>query len=203
MGRLIRSVAVAWRSAAESEICLSISISANFSPGSSSTFHVVPTRHSVTMRSPFTILFLFISFILHVSGQLVIEEIEPLEDDDPRVSGFVPASGPRTNLSVVYVPLSTQLRRTQLWLYMVGYANVGSFDTTFPESQNPKVGMFYNGRTSRVDIAISNAEKEPIIVHFIGGQFQDLATLKPVFNVLRHLPPTTSTRLRTLLTMVL
>jgi len=110
------------------------------------------------MRSLFTILFLFLSFIFHVNSQIFIEEIEALDDDDPLVSGFVPPSGPRTNLSIV-------------------------LETTFPESQNPKLGMFYNGRTSRVDVAISNGEKEPIKIHFIGGQFQDVATLKPVFNI--------------------
>ena len=43
--------------------------------------------------------------------------------------------------------------------------------------------MFYNGRTSRVDVAISNKESKPIMVQFIGGAFQDTATLKPVHNV--------------------
>lgn len=152
----------------------------------------VPRCHSITMRSLFTILFLFLSFILHVNSQLVIEEIEPLDDDDPRVSGFVPASGPRTNLSIVYVPINPNCVHPIAMVFgsvvLLDRAD-GSFDTTFPESQNPKLGMFYNGRTSRVDIAISNGEKEPIIVHFIGGQFQDVATLKPVFNVPSAIPP--------------
>ena len=60
--------------------------------------------------------------------------------------------------------------------------------TTFPESQVPTLGMFYNGRTSRVDVAISNKEKLPMTVNYIGGQFQDLTTFKPVVNVLN--PPT-------------
>jgi hypothetical protein len=43
--------------------------------------------------------------------------------------------------------------------------------------------MFYNGRVSRVDVAIANNEPDPITVHVIGGAFQDIATLKPVSNV--------------------
>ena len=58
-----------------------------------------------------------------------------------------------------------------------------SVRTTFPESQVNTLGMFYNGRTSRVDVSIHNNETEPITVHFIGGAFQDLATLKPIHNV--------------------
>ena len=48
------------------------------------------------------------------------------------------------------------------------------------------VGMFYNGRTSRVDVAFSNKESKPIMIQFIGGAFQDIATLNPVHNVLPH-----------------
>ena len=48
--------------------------------------------------------------------------------------------------------------------------------------------MFYNGRTSRVDVSIHNNETEPITVHFIGGAFQDIATLKPIYNVQSNLP---------------
>ena len=59
----------------------------------------------------------------------------------------------------------------------------GRVRTTFPESQVNTLGMFYNGRTSRVDVSILNNETEPITVHFIGGAFQDIATLKPIQNV--------------------
>jgi len=45
------------------------------------------------------------------------------------------------------------------------------------------VGTFFNGRTSRVDISIQNTEPQKITVNFIGGAFQDIATLKPVLNV--------------------
>lgn len=64
----------------------------------------------------------------------------------------------------------------------------GSIRTTFPESQVNTLGMFYNGRTSRVDVSIHNNETEPITVHFIGGAFQDLATLKSIHNVLLRSP---------------
>jgi hypothetical protein len=60
--------------------------------------------------------------------------------------------------------------------------------TTFPESQVNTLGMFYNGRTSRVDVSIHNNETEPITVHFIGGAFQDIATLKPIHNVPSSVP---------------
>ena len=58
--------------------------------------------------------------------------------------------------------------------------------TTFPDSTTNTVGMFYNGRTSRVDVAISNKEAKPIMVQFIGGAFQDIATLSPIHNVHSH-----------------
>jgi hypothetical protein len=44
--------------------------------------------------------------------------------------------------------------------------------------------MFYNGRTSRVDVSIINKESIPIMVNLIGGQFQDIASLKIIQNVL-------------------
>ena len=55
--------------------------------------------------------------------------------------------------------------------------------TTFPDSAANTFGMFYNGRTSRVDVSIHNKESQPIFVLYIGGAFQDTATLKPVHNV--------------------
>jgi hypothetical protein len=45
------------------------------------------------------------------------------------------------------------------------------------------LGLFYNGRTSRVDVSVTNREKEQVVVHFIGGSFNDIATLKPILNV--------------------
>jgi hypothetical protein len=58
-----------------------------------------------------------------------------------------------------------------------------SVKTTFPDSAVNTVGMFFNGRTSRVDVSIHNMEPQKITVNFIGGYFQDIATLKPVVNV--------------------
>ena len=55
--------------------------------------------------------------------------------------------------------------------------------TTFPDSPVQALGMFYNGRVSRVDVAIVNKEPDPITVQLIGGAFQDIATLKPIQNV--------------------
>jgi hypothetical protein len=47
------------------------------------------------MRSLFTILlFLVLVFVPFLNAQIVVEEIEPLEDDDPRLAN------PRTNLSI-------------------------------------------------------------------------------------------------------
>jgi hypothetical protein len=68
----------------------------------------------------------------------------------------------------------------------------GRVRTTFPESQVNTLGMFYNGRTSRVDVSILNNETEPITVHFIGGAFQDIATLKPIQNVTSRSPTLTT-----------
>jgi len=34
-----------------------------------------------------------------------------------------------------------------------------------------------------VDISVTNREAKPIVVHYIGGAFQDIATMKPVLNV--------------------
>ena len=70
-----------------------------------------------------------------------------------------------------------------LWSPSIATNAVFRIRTTFPDSTTNIVGMFYNGRTSRVDVAISNKESKPIMVHFIGGAFQDVATLKPVHNV--------------------
>lgn len=61
-----------------------------------------------------------------------------------------------------------------------------SVRTTFPDSAVNTVGTFFNGRTSRVDVAITNKEPQKITVNFIGGVFQDIATLKPVHNVPPH-----------------
>ena len=55
--------------------------------------------------------------------------------------------------------------------------------TTFPDSQVPQLGMFFNGRTSRVDVAIHNKESNPITIHLIGGHFSTLDTMKPLHNV--------------------
>jgi hypothetical protein len=74
--------------------------------------------------------------------------------------------------------------------------------TTFPDSTTNTVGMFYNGRTSRVDIAFSNKESKPIMVQFIGGAFQDIATLKPVHNVLPHYNLCLFSLLRKLITLL-
>ena len=70
-----------------------------------------------------------------------------------------------------------------VWVRMARDGVDGRVRTTFPESQVNTLGMFYNGRTSRVDVSILNNETEPITVHFIGGAFQDIATLKPIQNV--------------------
>jgi hypothetical protein len=48
------------------------------------------------------------------------------------------------------------------------------------------LGLFYNGRTSRVDVSVTNREDQQVVVHYIGGSFNDIATLKPVLNVLSN-----------------
>jgi hypothetical protein len=57
------------------------------------------------MRSPLAcLLFFVLASIPFLHAQIMIEEIEPLEDDDPRVAAAGAASGPRTNLSIEYLP---------------------------------------------------------------------------------------------------
>jgi hypothetical protein len=81
--------------------------------------------------------------------------------------------------------------RANTFLILCELALICRIRTTFPDSNVNTIGMFYNGRTSRVDVSVSNKEAKPIVVHLIGGAFQDVATLKPVHNVhiLLPLPP--------------